>query len=64
MILTPVTMSPMLAFLPRFRWTPQETRARRRCRVELVKLTREIGQRYAMEQAVEAKSDRINWRQS
>lgn len=62
MILTPITTSAMLAFLPTYRWTKQETRAHRRARVALVRLTREIGQRYAMEQAVEAQSDRINWR--
>ena len=62
MILTPVTTSAMLAFLPSYRWTKHETRARRRCRLELAKLTREIGQRYAMEQAVEAQSDMINRR--
>lgn len=50
MILTPVTTSAMLAFLPSYRWTKHETRARRRCRLELAKLTREIGQRYAQEQ--------------
>lgn len=62
MILTPITSNPGLAFLIRYRWHKQETRARRRARVALVQLTREIGQRYAMEQAVEAQSDRINWR--
>lgn len=65
MILTPITSNPGLAFLPRFRWDKQMLRAHRRCRLALVPLTREIGQRYAMEQAASASTtDAINrhWR--
>lgn len=63
-IITPITSNPGLAFLPTYRWDKQLTRARRRARVELVRITRDIGQRYAQEQAVEAQSEAINrhWR--
>lgn len=65
-ILTPITMSPALAFLPRFRWQPQEDAAREHCRAALAELTRLAAERYACEQMASANSgtDQINrhWR--
>jgi hypothetical protein len=65
MIITPILTSVATAFLPSYRWTKHETRARRRCRVALRILTLQVGARYAQEQSVAAQSDGINrhWRQ-
>lgn len=56
-LLTPLTMHAGLAFLPRYRWEPQLTRARRRCRVKLARELRPIiAERYAREQMDSANS--------
>lgn len=65
MIITPITSDPSLAFLPRYKWTKQETRRARICRIQLARELRpKMAERYEREQMDSANSgtDAINRR--
>jgi hypothetical protein len=69
MIITPITTSVTLAFMPVYRWDKPMRRARRMCRVQLARELRPaMSERYAREQMTGANSgtDSLNrhWRQA
>jgi hypothetical protein len=65
-IITPITTSVSLAFLPAYRWDKHLERAKIMCRIELDAITEDIAERYAREAMADATSgtDSINrhWR--
>ena len=65
-LISPITTSAALAFLPAYRWDKHLERAQVLCRIELDAITEDIAERYAREAMADATSgtDSINrhWR--